>query len=146
MFQVFLEQWIPWDDTPVDERLVLDLDYDTFQVGLGAEILVNATVSTTSESGIRMALVELTAPVGMSFDTWDFEDLRELGSVDNVEYEDGVVRLYINDLNNTHPVTFQYHLNAELEAKVTLAGCRVFDMYNALVEMELPPIEITIDA
>ena len=93
-----------------------------------------------------MALVELTFPVGMSYDTWDFEDLLESGLVDNVEYEDGMVRLYINDLNNTSPVMFTYNLTAEMEAKVTLAGCRVFDMYNALIEMELPPEEITIDA
>ena len=93
-----------------------------------------------------MALVELTAPVGMSFDNWEFQDLLESGKVDNVEFLDGVVRLYINDLTQKGPVTFQYHLSADFEARVTLAGCRVFDMYNALIEMELPPEEITIDA
>jgi hypothetical protein len=80
----------------------------------------------------------------MSFEVDGFEDLLDNGIVDNVEYEDDVVRLYINDLEKDAPVTFSYKLNADLEAQVTLAGCRVFDMYNALIEMELEPIEITI--
>jgi hypothetical protein len=82
----------------------------------------------------------------MSFDTWEFSDLLDSGVVDNVEFLDGVVRLYINDLTVDGPVTFKYNLRAEAEARVTLAGCRVFDMYNALIEMELPPEQIIIDA
>jgi hypothetical protein len=144
MFQVYLEQWIPWTDDPVFEPLELQLDYDTLAPGVGTRVAVEASVINNQESPIKMALVELVAPVGMAFDPDDFDFLLEAGYVDNVEYEDDVVRLYINDLEQNHPVVFHYNLDAELEAEVTLAGVRVFDMYNNLIEMELEPITITI--
>jgi hypothetical protein len=101
-------------------------------------------VTNHEESPVKMALVELVAPVGMSFDTNDFEDMRDAGKVDNVEYEGDVVRLYINDVENGEDVSFTYHLVAEEDAHVTIAGVRVFDMYNALHEMFLEPFEIDV--
>jgi CD109 antigen len=144
MFQVYLEQWIPWSDEPVYEPLELQLDYSRLVLEPGEVIVVEASVVNNQESPVKMALVELVAPVGMSFDTYEFEDLLDAGVVDNVEYQDDVVRLYINDLERDDPVVFIYTLDAELEAEVTLAGVRVFDMYNNLIEMELEPITITI--
>ncbi|MCK4970809.1 MAG: hypothetical protein KAS77_09785, partial [Thermoplasmata archaeon] len=64
--------------------------------------------------------------------------------VDNVEYEDDLVRLYINDVVKDDPIEFSYRMRAVEKAQVTWAGNRVFDMYNALVEMELAPVQIDI--
>jgi CD109 antigen len=144
MFQVFMEQWVPWGTTQKDEPLELNLTYDRTRVGVGESITAYASVRNHQDRSVKMALVELTAPVGMRFDTFQFEDLRTSGKVDNVEFEDGLVRLYINDLVKGSDVTFSYTLTAEMPAEVTLGGCRVFDMYNALVEMELPPVAMAV--
>jgi uncharacterized protein YfaS (alpha-2-macroglobulin family) len=144
MFQVYLEQWVPWGTVHGEEPLMLELDYSDVNINVGDNVIVLATVTNTQDAPVKMALVELVAPVGMYFDTDIFEDLLDDETVDNVEYEDDVVRLYINDVEKGSQVTFQYSLVAQLEAQVTLAGCRVFDMYNALSEMELEPIQIDI--
>ena len=144
MFQVFMEQWLPWGTTQKDEPLELNLTYDRTRVGVGEAITAYASVRNHQDRSVKMALVELTAPVGMRFDRFQFDDLRASGRVDNVEFEDGLVRLYINDLVKGSDVTFSYTLTAEMPAEVTLGGCRVFDMYNALVEMELPPVAMAV--
>jgi hypothetical protein len=143
MYQVYLEQWVPWRDV-ADVPLVLDLFYPGIDYVVGMEFIVNAKVQNTQDRSIQMALVELVAPVGTQFDMDDFEDLLEAGKVDSVEYEDDVVRLYITDMVVNEPITFNYTLLPLQEAHVTVAGNRVFDMYNALVEMELAPFEIDI--
>jgi uncharacterized protein YfaS (alpha-2-macroglobulin family) len=145
MFQVYLEQWIPHDATPVgDLPLMLDLDTPAGNPIVGHFYTVTATVTNNQERSIQMVLVELTAPVGMEFDHYLLDKLEEDGVVDNVEYEDDVARLYINDVTMESPITFSYKLVAVEEAQVTWAGNRVFDMYNALVEMELAPLKIDI--
>ncbi len=153
MFQVYLEQWVPFDETPVYHPLEMELDYQFYDhvleeqdwdVMVGQSYWVNGVVTNHEDSPVKMALVELVAPVGMTFDHEDFEEMWDKGIVDNVEYEDDVVRLYINDVEKGDDVTFTYHLIAEEEARVTIAGVRVFDMYNALHEMFLAPLEVAI--
>ncbi|UCC92670.1 MAG: hypothetical protein JSW25_08395, partial [Thermoplasmata archaeon] len=138
MFQVYLEQWVPHDSIPVfDLPLTLELDYPTWDPIVGQVYTVTATVRNNQDRSIQMALVELTAPVGMEFDHFLLEELAENDIVDNVEFEDDMVRLYINDVYKEAPISFSYNLIPVEEAQVTWAGNRVFDMYNALVEMEL---------
>jgi uncharacterized protein YfaS (alpha-2-macroglobulin family) len=145
MFQVYLEQWIPHDAVPVyDLPLMLHLEYPVNDPQVGHLYTVRATVTNNQDRSIQMALVELTAPVGMEFDHYLLDELVENGIADNVEYEDDVARLYINDVYKESPVSFSYNLVAVDEVQVTWAGNRVFDMYNALVEMEIDPLKIEI--
>jgi len=143
MFQVFLEQWVPWDDTPSEEPLMLEMVwYDVHRVGVWETVIVDVT--NHREFSMQMVLVELVAPVGMEFDTEVLEDLLDMDKVDNVEFEDDVCRLYIVDLESDETIHFEYVLQGTVEANVTVAGNRVFDMYNALVEMEVAPFKIDI--
>jgi len=144
MYQVFLEQWVPWDNEVLDEPLVLTLTPIDDEPTVGEFYTVQVRVENTQDRSIQMALVEIVSPVGMTFDHAKLDQLLEDGTVDNVEYEDDVVRLYINDMVKGQPVTFSYDMVVLEEAQVTWAGNRVFDMYNALVEMELPPMKLDI--
>jgi hypothetical protein len=144
MHQVYLEQWVPWETVPGSDRLLLALQRPNNDPRVGGEYRVNVTVTNLQERSIQMALVELVAPVGMVFDHESLDSLADEGMVNNVEYEDDVVRLYINNVKEDNPVEFSYVMVAVEEAHVTWAGNRVFDMYNALVEMELSPLKIEI--
>jgi len=144
MFQVYLEQWVPWDTVPGSDRLLLILEPSTQDPRVGVAYSVAVTVQNLQTSSIQMALVELVAPVGMEFDHDSLDRLADEGIVNNVEYEDDLVRLYINDVVLDEPVEFTYIMVAHDEAQVTWAGNRVFDMYNALIEMELAPLKIDI--
>ncbi|MCJ2540652.1 MAG: hypothetical protein LN414_05230, partial [Candidatus Thermoplasmatota archaeon] len=97
MFQVYLEQWVPWDAIPVDEPLWLVLEAPGTYPVVGAQYVFFARVGNDQDISIQMALVELVAPIGMEFVPDSFDQLAEDGIVDNVEYEDDLVRLYIND-------------------------------------------------
>ncbi len=144
MYQVYLEQWIPWEVKPIDDRLVLILVPPDADPRVGVPYPVEVTVRNEQDRSIQMALVELVAPVGMEFDEESLEDLADSGKVDNMEFEDDVVRLYINDVVKDEPIQFTYKMVPHEEAQVTWAGNRVFDMYNALVEMQLAPLKLDI--
>ena len=144
MFQVFLEQWIPWDDSPSEEPLVLEMFWndDTPEIGVWETVIVDVT--NHREFSMQMALVELVAPVGMVFNIEALEALLEMDKVDNVEFEDDLCRIYIVDLETDETIHFEYEVQGTMKAQVTVAGNRVFDMYNAMVEMEVAPFKIDI--
>jgi hypothetical protein len=123
---------------------MMELDYDETGLAVGDVLTVDVTVTNLQDRSIQMALVELVAPVGMQFDTETLDDLLDEGIVDNVEYDGDTVRLYINDVVAEDPVEFHYAMVAVEKANVTWGGNRVFDMYNALVDTELAPIDLDI--
>ncbi len=143
MYQVFLEQWVPWDGIDY-VPLELQVDYASNVVVVGGELRATAHLTNRQDAPMKMALIELVAPVGMSLDASWFEALLRDGVVDNVEWLDGAVRLYVNDLEAGEAVSFDYELVGDMPADVTLAGNRAFDMYNSLIATELGPIEISI--
>ncbi|MCK5414706.1 MAG: hypothetical protein KAJ35_04930, partial [Thermoplasmata archaeon] len=144
MFQVYLEQWVPWDDAPSEEPLMLEMYWDDVTPEIGEWETIIVDVTNHREFSMQMALVELVAPVGMVFNTETLEALLEMEKVDNVEFEDDMVRIYIVDLESDETIHFEYALQGTVDANVTVAGNRVFDMYNALVEMEVAPFKIDI--
>jgi len=144
MFQVFWEQWIPWDDTPSEEPLTLEMYWDDITPEIGVWETISVDVTNHNEFSMQMALVELVAPVGMVFNIEALEDLLEMDKVDNVEFVDDMCRIYIVDLESDETIHFEYALQGTVEANVTVAGNRVFDMYNAMVEMEVAPFKIDI--
>jgi hypothetical protein len=143
MYQVFLEQWVPWngiDYVPLE----LKVDYASTAVVVGGSLRATASLTNRQDVPLKMALIELMAPVGMSLDASDFDALLESGLVDNIEWLDGGVRLYVNDLEAGEAVSFDYDLVGNMPADVTVAGNRAFDMYNSLITTELEPVEISV--
>jgi len=143
MYQVFLEQWVPWDGIDY-VPLELKVDYAGTAVIVGERLRATASLTNRQDAPLKMALIELMAPVGMSLDASVFEALLEGGVVDNVEWLDGGVRLYVNDLEAGEAVSFEYELLGNMPADVTIAGNRAFDMYNSLIATELQPVEISV--
>ena len=143
IFQAFLEQWVPWRGG-ADVPLELTVDYADVVVRVDETLGATARLTNRQDQPIKMALVELVAPVGTRLVTSQFEDLYEHGVVDYVEWADGAVRLYITDLSAGESVQFTYSLLGTMPADVTIAGNRAFDMYNSLVITELEPIEISV--
>ncbi|NIP35554.1 MAG: hypothetical protein GWN18_11400, partial [Thermoplasmata archaeon] len=74
------------------DRLVLILVPPEEDPRVGVPYVVDVTVRNEQDRSIQMALVELVAPVGMSFDHDSLDGLLDEGIVNNVEYEDDMVR------------------------------------------------------
>ena len=144
MYQVFLEQWVPWDGIGY-VPLELVVDYGASAVPVGGRLNATARLTNRQDVPLKMALIELMAPVGMTLDASAFDALLRTGAVDNVEWlDDGGVRLYVNDMEAGEHLTFDYELVGVMPVEATIAGNRAFDMYNSLIATELEPVEVSV--
>jgi hypothetical protein len=145
IYQVYFSQHIPWDiigaNDPQD--MTLNVSYDTTTISVDDQIM--ATVSLEYHGGaakLKMVLIDLRAPVGFSFVSEDFEDLQELGTIDNYEINDREVMVYIQDIYPNQMLTFTYHLVANMPVKGVVQGIHAFDMYNPDLDVEVGPVEM----
>jgi uncharacterized protein YfaS (alpha-2-macroglobulin family) len=145
VYQVYFSQHIPWDiigpNDPQD--MTLNVSYDTTTIAVDDQIM--ATVSLEYLGGaakLKMVLIDLRAPVGFSFVSENFEDLLELGTIDNYEINDREVMVYIQDIYPNQPLTFTYHLLANMPVKGVVQGIHAYDMYNPDLDVEVGPVEM----
>jgi hypothetical protein len=145
VYQVYFSQHMPWDIIgPNDpQEMTLNVSYDTTTISVDDQIM--ATVSLEYLGGaakLKMVLIDLRAPVGFSFVSEDFEDLLEMGTIDNYEINDREAMVYIQDIYPNQPLTFTYHLIANMPVKGVVQGIHAYDMYNPDLDVEVGPVEM----
>ncbi len=145
LYQVYCEEYIPWDIIGVDEppELLLEVTYDSTNIKVDDQL--EATVSLKyvgAASHIKMILIDLRAPVGFSFVEDDLVQLRDNDEISSYEINDRQAYLYIEDLQYGTEYTLIYHLLANDPIKGTIQGIRAFDMYNTDLDAEVEPVEI----
>ena len=154
LYQIVIEEYIPWEEQVEEGELILDVEYDSTDIAVNDAITATLTVSYTgSAPQIKMVLVDLKAPVGFSFDAAEFDALME-GSADG----DGVFShyeltgrqclLYLTDLVSGKVVSgkeyqYQYSLTANKPIRASIQGVNAYDMYNPFLKDVEEPVEIT---
>ncbi|MCK5561761.1 MAG: hypothetical protein KAJ51_14255, partial [Thermoplasmata archaeon] len=145
LYQVYYEEYIPWDIIGVDEppELLLDVTYDSTNIKVDDKIEATVTLEYVgAASHIKMILIDLRAPVGFSFVEDDFIEMRDNDEISSYEINDRQAYLYIEDLQYGTEYTLTYHLLANDPIKGTIQGIRAFDMYNTDLDAEVEPVEI----
>jgi hypothetical protein len=145
LYQVYLEQYLPWDIAKIDSppELELTVTYNTTNVFVNDYI--NATVNLKyngAASKLKMVLVDLRSPVGFSFVTDDFESLLDTGTINQYEIRDRQCVVYIDNVRAHYPIVFSYRLKANIPIRATIQGINAYDMYNPNLTTELEPIEM----
>ncbi|MBN1389284.1 MAG: hypothetical protein JXA22_01435, partial [Candidatus Thermoplasmatota archaeon] len=146
MYQVYLEQYLPWNIIGEDEPPELDLQvtYDTTSIKVNDHI--NASVELTYNGDavqVRMVVIDLRAPVGFSFEASDFEAIDEQGIIDFFEISDRQCLVYIESLDKGVSVKFDYRLRANKVIEGSVQDVAVWDMYNTDLRSEEPPVTFT---
>ncbi len=113
---------------PLPLPIDIDVILPVVNVSVGDAVAGTVTVSYNGTGPLQMILVELPVPAGFSPDTSAYTALIGHG-VDNVEVEDGVVRLYITPVDPGSTIELPYSVRADLEATSTMTGAVVWDMY-----------------
>ncbi len=147
MYQIYYEEYMPWDLIGVDkpQELVLNISYDTTNIKVDDRMTATLDLSYLgSADHIKMVLVDLRAPVGFSFVEADFEDMKADGKISQYEINDRQAYLYIQDLSYGQTITVIYHLEANDPIRGTIQGILAYDMYNPELAAELEPVEVTV--
>ncbi len=145
IYQVYFSQHLPWDIIGANEPLemILNVSYDTTTISVDDQITATVFLEYLgSAAKLKMVLIDLRAPVGFSFVSEDFDDLIELGIIDNYEINEREVMVYIQDIIPNQSLTFTYHLLANMPVKSVVQGIHAYDMYNPDLDVEVGPVEM----
>ena len=145
LYQIVIEEYIPWDEPAEDGELTLDVVYDSTDIAVNDAITANLTVSYSGDAPqIKMVLIDLRAPVGFSFDETEFAAF--VGSDPTISHYELTGRqcfLYLMDLESGEEYEYQYSLTANKPIKATIQGVNAYDMYNPVLKDVEAPVEIT---
>ncbi len=145
-YQLVTEEYLPWDTFgQTYERLYLDVAYDSTNISLTDHITASVAVRFNGpEDVMRMALLDLRAPVGFSFERTDLDQLVEGGVASMYEVKGRQVVVYLENLNKDENISFSYRLKADMPLKATLQGVKIYDMYEETTVVELPGTHIEV--
>lgn len=142
LYQVYYEEYIPWDKAGMEQpgELMLAVTYNTTNINVNDTI--NATVTLQYRGNatiIRMLLIDLRAPTGFSFIEDDFD---KYDFIDWYEVKDRQAIIYIENVAKNDVITFSYRLLANEPIKGVIQDVNAYDMYNPVLNAEVEPVEI----
>jgi len=144
LYQIFFEEYIPWEEEPQEGELTLEVEYDTTNISVDDSITATLTVGYSGDAPqIKMVLVDLRAPVGFSFNDGEFENMVEQGTISHYERSGRQCLLYLTDLVSGEDYEYIYTLTANKPIKATVQGINAYDMYNPVLKDIEEPVEIT---
>jgi len=143
MYQLFLEQYLPWDVVGEEEPEELDFSvtYDTTSIKVNDHITATVRLTYNGDSPqVRMVLIDLRAPVGFSFEASDLAAVDEEGTIDHFEISGRQCVVYIESLDKGTTIEFDYRLRADKVIEGTVQDVAVWDMYNSDIRSEESPV------
>ncbi len=146
LYQIFSEQYLPWDLVPLEKprELIINISYDSTSIKVSDMLWAHVDLMYNgSAESARMVLIDLRAPVGFSFISTDFSSLLDNDTIDNFEIKGRQAVVYIESLTRGEWIHFDYQLEANEPIKGTIQGVKAYDMYNPSIMAETPPVEIT---
>ncbi len=146
LYQIFSEQYLPWDLVSLEKprELIINVSYDSTSIKVSDMLWAHVDLMYNgSAESARMVLIDLRAPVGFSFVSTDFSALLGNDTIDNFEIRGRQAVVYIESLARGEWVHFDYQLEANEPIKGTIQGVKAYDMYNPSITAETPPVDIT---
>ena len=132
LYSMYLEQYVPWPTAPESSQfLTLTVNYDTTTIQLDDTVTAHMYLLYSGPAPvIKMMLVDLRSPMGLSFDLGDFEALKTAGIISAYDSNDRQVLVYLTDLSSGAPLEFDYSLVADMPIRSTVQDISAWDMYD----------------
>lgn len=144
-YQIYMEQYIPWNKTDTDtpKEIELDITYDTTTIRVNDIITANLKLKYNGEKEVvKMILIDLRAPVGFSFIESEFLQMLDDGIINNYEISGRQAFVYLDDVKKGVEISFSYSLLANKPIKGKIQGIHAFDMYNTDLDVRLEPVMV----
>jgi CD109 antigen len=147
LYSVYLAQYLPWpDELPSNPYLTLEVTYDATHIEITDSVTAHMYLLYSGPApALRMILVDLRAPMGLSFVLQEFDSLREAGVISSYDSNDRQVVVYIMDVMSGTPVEFDYSLAPQMIITSTVQDMSAWDMYDPdAMRSELEPEEFEV--
>lgn len=147
LYSVYLAQYLPWpDELPSNQYLTLEVTYDATHIELTDSVTAHMYLLYSGPApALKMILVDLRAPMGLSFVLPEFDSLREAGVISSYDSNDRQVVVYIMDVLSGTPVEFDYSLVPQMIITSTVQDISAWDMYDPdAMRSELGPEEFEV--
>jgi len=143
VYQVYMEEYLPWEEQTGDGELSLDVSYDSTNISVDDTITATLTLDYQGTAPqLKMILVDLRSPVGFAFNEEEFTAMVEEGTASHYELTGRQLLLYLSDIEAEKVYSYQYTLTAEKVIRATLQGVNAYDMYNPQLKDVEEPVEI----
>jgi uncharacterized protein YfaS (alpha-2-macroglobulin family) len=103
-----------------------------------------ATVKNNSEKSINMAIVELGIPPGFDIDSSAFQSMVAAGKIEKFEVTGSQVILYLRELSESTPFTFNYSLQARYPLRVQTPASSVYEYYQPKNRAQSHPVTLEV--
>ncbi len=144
LYQLYFEEFVPWEEEPVEDDLVMDVSYDSTDIAVNDAITATLDISYNGEAPqLKMILVDLRAPVGFAFTEEEFQGLVDDGTASHYELTGRQLLLYLTDIVSGENYQYSYSLTAQKPIRATLQGVNVYDMYNPQLKDVETPVEVS---
>jgi uncharacterized protein YfaS (alpha-2-macroglobulin family) len=149
MYQVAAEYYVPWDLVPPEpagqEAISIEVGYDRTTLEVKDEVTAQVWIALNAPGTAQMVLVDLGVPPGFTVLTEDLQALVARGAIDRFELAGRQIVVYLTDLTQGQPVSFQYRLRAKYPLRVQVPRSLAYDYYNPDLQGEEPPVQVTVE-
>jgi len=147
LYSVYLAQYLPWpDELPSNPYLTLEVTYDATHIAVTDSVTAHLYLLYSGPApALSMILVDLRAPMGLSFVLQEFDSLRSAGVISSYDSNDRQVVVYIMNVVSGTPVEFDYSLVPQMIISSTVQDISAWDMYDPdAMRSELEPEEFEV--
>jgi hypothetical protein len=132
LYSIYLAQYVPWPtEAPASPFLTLKVTYDATHIQLDDTVTAHLyLLYSGSAPALKMILVDLRAPMGLSFVLSEFDALRAAGKISSYDSNNRQVVVYLTDVKSGNAVEFNYSLVPLMPIKSTVQDVSAWDMYD----------------
>jgi len=115
-------------------------------VKLGEGVRLTAEVSNATDQGVPMTLARIGLPGGLTFQTWQLQELRDKKLVDFYETREREVIVYFRSLGPKEVRSIPLDLIAAVPGVFTAPASRAYLYYTPEQKRWAPPLRVQVDA
>jgi alpha-2-macroglobulin-like protein len=114
------------------------------KVPLGEGVRMKVTVENTAEKGIPMTLARVGIPGGLTFQTWQLDELKDKGAIDFFETREREVVLYFRSMGPKVVKEIDLDLLARVPGSYVAPASRAYLYYTDEHKHWVPPVQIAV--
>jgi uncharacterized protein YfaS (alpha-2-macroglobulin family) len=149
MYQITSEYYLPWDQVPVEpeeqEPLTVKVSYDRTTLAVQDEVTAHVWVNLNAPGMAQMVLLDLGLPPGFTVLDEDLRALVAQGLIERFELTGRQIIVYLTDLRQNTPLSFQYRLRASYPLRVQVPASQAYDYYSPDRRGEQRPLVVVVD-
>ena len=149
-YQVAGQYFVPWDEKPRDEALLIAVSYDRTHIAEDDIVTATATVRNNLKKSANMVMVDLGIPPGFDLLSEDLKEYQEkttgqkVGRLEKFNLTATEAILYFDSFAPGETVSLRFRLRAKYPIRARTFQSRVYEYYDPEVSSVARPIQLEV--